>query len=624
MNRLILTLRFSLLFLILGIACKSPIKQDKSVEQLVSFNPSIATADLQLKNAEKQWEYVTTIVKNKYTNPDQVEKWLFTVLPILCSQKEEISVDALRELNLQLYQTNYNQAAVELAKRTLKDFNSEAYSYAHATAIALLVKHYNFLQNKDSMAIYIPLLERAIEIDTAGWLKINYFSNKAYLSKLNGKFFEAIVYYHKAIEYIPADDSTNLSVMYHDLASTYYSLEDIEKAAKYLDLSVDMVGMEKYPVHQLNFLGIIQSKTKEFDKAEQSFNRVIEYAKKNAVTGLLAQSYANYGNLKRKEKKYSEALRYMQLSDSLCEILKIDVGILINQINRAELFFDQRNFQYASDELLKGKKFLFSFNDPVFNMDYYGLLYKIYDSIGDQNKANLNYRLYIENKEKFIGDLPRSVISEWELGREREKINTTKTEYELSLQKQIKTNYLIAFIAALGLFFLTLIFYVINKKNIRSRELLHLEKQRIAHELEMKSKELLSESLKNISIQNTKEWVKEELDQIVNELPKVHQQKFEALHRKLRTGNTQSFMEEFETRFTGVYEEFYTKIKAVAPDLTPHEVRICALMRLNISTKEMAMLTNRTVGTIDNTRSSIRKKLRLDESTNLQQYLMEL
>ena len=624
MNRYNFVFRFLFLFLGIGFACNSPQKDELLNQQVVAFNPSIASADLQLKNAEKQWEYVITIVKNTYNNPEEVEKWLFTVFPVICSQKDEISVDALRELNLQLYQSNYNKAAFELAKRTLKDFNSEAYSYAHATAIALLVKHYNFLQNKDSMAIYIPLMERAIEIDTAGWLKINYFSNKAYLSKLNGKFFEAIVYYHKAIEYIPEDDSTNLSVMYHDLALTYYSLEDLEKAAKYLDLSVEFVGIEKYPVHQLNFLGIIQSKTQKFDEADQTFTKAIEYAKKNAANGLLAQSYANYANLKRKEKKYIESLKYMAMSDSLCEILKIDVGILINQINRAELFFDQRNFQYASDELLKGKKFLFSFNDPVFNMDYYGLLYKIYDSIGDQNKANLNYRLYIENKGKYIGDLPRSVISEWELGREREKINTTKTEYELSLQKQINTNYLIAFIAALGLFFLSLIFYFINKKNIRSKELLHLEKQRIAHELEMKSKELLSESLKNISIQNTKEWINEELDQIVNELPKVHQQKFEALHRKLRTGNTQSFMEEFETRFTGVYEEFYTKIKAVAPDLTPHEIRICALMRLNISTKEMAMLTNRTVGTIDNTRSSIRKKLRLDESTNLQQYLMEL
>jgi DNA-binding CsgD family transcriptional regulator len=62
----------------------------------------------------------------------------------------------------------------------------------------------------------------------------------------------------------------------------------------------------------------------------------------------------------------------------------------------------------------------------------------------------------------------------------------------------------------------------------------------------------------------------------------------------------------------------------LAPDLTPHEMRICALMRLNISSKEMAILTNRTQGTIDNTRSLIRKKLKLEELVNLQEFILSI
>jgi DNA-binding CsgD family transcriptional regulator len=48
------------------------------------------------------------------------------------------------------------------------------------------------------------------------------------------------------------------------------------------------------------------------------------------------------------------------------------------------------------------------------------------------------------------------------------------------------------------------------------------------------------------------------------------------------------------------------------------------LMRLQISTKEIASLTNRTIGTIDNTRSQIRKKLKLEDSDNLQEYLTSI
>jgi DNA-binding CsgD family transcriptional regulator len=83
-------------------------------------------------------------------------------------------------------------------------------------------------------------------------------------------------------------------------------------------------------------------------------------------------------------------------------------------------------------------------------------------------------------------------------------------------------------------------------------------------------------------------------------------------------------MNEFEARFIGVYEAFYQKIQTIAPDLTPNELRICAFMRLHISTKEIAYLTNRTIGTIDNTRSIIRKKLKLEENDSLQQFLINL
>ena len=67
-----------------------------------------------------------------------------------------------------------------------------------------------------------------------------------------------------------------------------------------------------------------------------------------------------------------------------------------------------------------------------------------------------------------------------------------------------------------------------------------------------------------------------------------------------------------------------SEAEQLAPDLSPHEIRICALMRLHISSKEMAILTNRTQGTIDNTRSVIRKKLHLDDHVNLQEYILAI
>jgi len=213
---------------------------------------------------------------------------------------------------------------------------------------------------------------------------------------------------------------------------------------------------------------------------------------------------------------------------------------------------------------------------------------------------------------------------EWELGRERETATLNNSKLEVSLQKEKSYKYLITAILSFLLLGVSTIYLLFKRKHLITQQKLQQEKQRIAFELESRSRELLADSIKNISIQNTKEKIKEELEEIIKELPPVHQSKFTPLIKGIATSNSPTVLKEFETRFTGVYEEFYNKLSTIAPTLTPNEIRICALMRLNISTKEIAKMTNRTTGTIDNIRSSIRKKLNLQEEDNLQQYLLEM
>jgi DNA-binding CsgD family transcriptional regulator len=81
---------------------------------------------------------------------------------------------------------------------------------------------------------------------------------------------------------------------------------------------------------------------------------------------------------------------------------------------------------------------------------------------------------------------------------------------------------------------------------------------------------------------------------------------------------------DFENRFIGVYEVFYEKLKLITTDLTPNELILCAMLRLNYTSKEIAYLTNRTVRTIENSRSILRKKLQLNTEANLQQFIMSL
>jgi DNA-binding CsgD family transcriptional regulator len=78
---------------------------------------------------------------------------------------------------------------------------------------------------------------------------------------------------------------------------------------------------------------------------------------------------------------------------------------------------------------------------------------------------------------------------------------------------------------------------------------------------------------------------------------------------------------EFETHFANVYEDFYKRLVQRHPELTPGERKLCAMLRLKLSTKEIATLTLQNPQTIDIARYRIRKKLQLSQDINLVSYL---
>jgi DNA-binding CsgD family transcriptional regulator len=130
--------------------------------------------------------------------------------------------------------------------------------------------------------------------------------------------------------------------------------------------------------------------------------------------------------------------------------------------------------------------------------------------------------------------------------------------------------------------------------------------------------------MKALSVDQAKEDIYKKLHTLVGSLPKTHHPLFSGLFNELRRKENDINWEEFESRFLGVYEEFFAKLKNRAPDITPAEVRICALMRLNRTTKEISRISGKTQGTIDNTRSRIRKKLGLSDEENLYDFLGEI
>ncbi len=89
---------------------------------------------------------------------------------------------------------------------------------------------------------------------------------------------------------------------------------------------------------------------------------------------------------------------------------------------------------------------------------------------------------------------------------------------------------------------------------------------------------------------------------------------------ELATSNSPNFL----SRFIEVYPEFYSQLVNDYPDLTTADLKLCALMKLDFSTKEIAEMTFSSLRTVQNRKYKLRKKFNLSSEENLNQWIQNL
>jgi len=80
----------------------------------------------------------------------------------------------------------------------------------------------------------------------------------------------------------------------------------------------------------------------------------------------------------------------------------------------------------------------------------------------------------------------------------------------------------------------------------------------------------------------------------------------------------------FETYFEEVHLEFFKRLKEKFTHLSPNDLKLCAYIRMNISTKEIATLLNISYRGVEISRYRLRKKLELSRDVNLSTYLLNI
>lgn len=143
---------------------------------------------------------------------------------------------------------------------------------------------------------------------------------------------------------------------------------------------------------------------------------------------------------------------------------------------------------------------------------------------------------------------------------------------------------------------------------------LQLDKELLAAQVELKDKQLATEVL--YRVQNH-ELIKEVVQKLIAVHAKSSRETKETLGSVLK-GLEKSLedkaWDDFEIRFQQVHPNFYEKLQRDFPDLSLNERRLCAFLKLNMTTKEISAITGQSINSIQVARWRLRKKLNLQDA----------
>ncbi len=323
----------------------------------------------------------------------------------------------------------------------------------------------------------------------------------------------------------------------------------------------------------------------------------------------LAINYDNIGAILLSQSEFDSALFYLERSLEISTIINdnnrkaaanINLGKLYNKIGETDkaLEYYRSGWQIASEigylihirDAAKGLSEIYEGQEQFENAYYY---HKRFKSINDSV-------FNIQNLEK-ITQLEMNLIFDH--------------EQKIKSMRQQKANYKY-FLFALGLISILVLFILlygrlrikINHAEIEA-ENLQLEKQHLKEQLDFKNKELATNVMYLVKKNELINYISDKLFKAKLKYKKENQEIIQNVILDLQASVDTNIWKVFEERFHEVHQDFYIKLNQKFPNLTENDRKLCALLRLNMSTKDIAAITHQNPNSIEVARTRLRKKL---------------
>lgn len=163
----------------------------------------------------------------------------------------------------------------------------------------------------------------------------------------------------------------------------------------------------------------------------------------------------------------------------------------------------------------------------------------------------------------------------------------------------------------------------------KKREIKELKNQQLQYELRHKAQELASSTMNLIRKNEMLIEIADNIAKATEELKKNGDattvlSRLGKMERNIKQNiEHDKNWKRFEENFDLVYENYLKRLSESYPELNVTDKKICAYIKMDLSSKDMAPLLNMSVRSIETNRYRIRKKLNLNREANLSDFLQK-
>lgn len=159
----------------------------------------------------------------------------------------------------------------------------------------------------------------------------------------------------------------------------------------------------------------------------------------------------------------------------------------------------------------------------------------------------------------------------------------------------------------------------------RQTQISKLENEKLELQIQAKNKELASNTMHLVQKSEMLQKLKGDIQSIAKETSDNDTSKrLRSIIRKISADERlDNDWEQFAQHFDEVHGQFLKRLRQAYPNLTPKDHRLCAYLKMNLTSKEIAPLMNISVRSVEVARYRLRKKLDLDNSVNLVEFMVD-